>query len=388
MWLQCRLSAYFTFPQSLASALAHQEVVSKQSLSSAHETCNSSTVPNQELPPAFRTASARALMRLRVLVCTFACNVAVLLTVGLSVLRARLRGGQHRRFGPVDPHSISEEARTSPRPVIPPSSSRPSEGSKRQRPPEKPTVSFPVLKAFDGSFINRSDYLKDFGQLSRKNKVIFVHVPKTGGSTIEDSRLFADAQKFHNTKGHSEAGVLRELAPSFRSFTMVRHPCERFVSAWTYVHTTDAPEPERQWYREHFGRGELPTYVASNFFGSGIFFEFLHFMPQHKFVFFPNKTFGVDLLLCQDNWTRSVERLREYLKPVGVPAEIERKRTLNTTHSKCSELPNKTRQRIEKAYALDMCIFYPTGAPTACDGLSVQELTDRYRNCTLHGPTV
>ena len=34
---------------------------------------------------------------------------------------------------------------------------------------------------------------------------------------------------------------------------MVRHPCERFVSAWTYVHTTDAPKPERQWYRESLG---------------------------------------------------------------------------------------------------------------------------------------
>ena len=108
-------------------------------------------------------------------------------------------------------------------------------------------------------------------------------------------------------------------------------------------------------------------------------------MPQHKFVFFHNKTFGVDLLLCQDNWTRSIERLREYLKPVVVPAEIDGRHTLKTTHSKCSDLPNETRQRIEKAFSLDMCVFYPADAPTACSGLSPQELTERYRNCTLRG---
>jgi len=64
------------------------------------------------------------------------------------------------------------------------------------------------LKAFDGSVINRRDYRRDFGQISRKNKAIFVHVPKTGGSTIEDSGLFEDAQPFHNTKGHSDAEML------------------------------------------------------------------------------------------------------------------------------------------------------------------------------------
>ena len=111
------------------------------------------------------------------------------------------------------------------------------------------------------------------------------------------------------------------------------------------------------------------------------FFQFLHFTPQHKFVFFLNKTFGVDLLLCQDNWTRSVERLREYLKPTVLPADIVRRHKRRTEHSKCSGLPEEIRRRIEAAYAMDMCLFFPNKSETACGPLTAGQLTGRYKTC-------
>ena len=44
----------------------------------------------------------------------------------------------------------------------------------------------------------------------------------------------------------------RNLAPGFRSFSMVRHPCERFISAFTYT-LTRAPEPELAWHHKSPG---------------------------------------------------------------------------------------------------------------------------------------
>ena len=41
-------------------------------------------------------------------------------------------------------------------------------------------------------------------QISRKNKLVFAHVPKTGGTTIETSSLFADARTNHPVGGHWE----------------------------------------------------------------------------------------------------------------------------------------------------------------------------------------
>ena len=186
-------------------------------LFNAHETHDSSTgqrdPERSESKLHISTAASTSFqnsqcqsMRLPALAGAFACSVTLLLPLGLSVLRAS-RG----RFEAVG--EKTRPARPSPttRPRVPGPTTRstpntPKPSTTTTRPPFK--TLFPVLKAFDGSVINRAAYRQDFGQLSRKNKAIFVHVPKTGGSTIEDSRLFEDAQKFHNTKGHSEAEVL------------------------------------------------------------------------------------------------------------------------------------------------------------------------------------
>ena len=40
----------------------------------------------------------------------------------------------------------------------------------------------------------------------------------------------------------------RRRAPRFRSFSIVRQPCERFLSAFTYIRTI-APDAEYLWYR-------------------------------------------------------------------------------------------------------------------------------------------
>jgi len=311
------------------------------------------------------------LMNVFALACACACSVAALLSLGLSVLRFA-RPGRYWRFDSAHT-TFWEELRPSHlnKPdAVKSVHLRATPSGHPKRKGKKPKWMRPVKDpAYD----------KDVGQISRTYKLIFVHVPKTGGSTIEQSKLFYDAKKHHPIGGHTRAEILRNLAPGFRSFSMVRHPCERFISAFTYT-LTSAPEPELRWHHTNIGNRTLTAYVASSDFGGDVFWRFLHFQPQHSFLFFANKTFGVDLLLCQDNWTNSIQRLREYMKPAAMPP-FRHTHTRSTTHSKCSDLPKETRQRIEKAYAMDMCLFYPTDAPTACSGLSANELTSRYQTC-------
>ncbi|CAE7875537.1 unnamed protein product, partial [Symbiodinium necroappetens] len=296
-------------------------------------------------------------MNVFALACACACSLAALLSLGLSVLRFA-RPGKYWRF---------DSARTTFWEELRPSAIK--KPGAAESPHLRATPSGLLKKQKDTKGTTRqktwtvkdAEYNNDVGQISRTNRVIFVHVPKTGGSTIEQSTLFTDARKHHAVGSHNKAARLRDLAPRFRSFSMVRHPCERFVSAFTYSRNYANPS-ERRWHRQHVGDRNLTSYVASKDFGGDRFWRFLHFQPQYSFLFFANKTFGVDLLLCQDNWTRSMERLGEYLKPVQLPADMKRKHTRNTTHATCSDLPQKTRQRIEKAYAMDMCLFYPTDA--------------------------
>ncbi|CAE7194858.1 unnamed protein product [Symbiodinium natans] len=309
------------------------------------------------------------------LACACACSLAALLSLGLRVFKF----GKYLRFDsaratfwedlrpalnmPDAVNSLPDRA------TIATPSGHPNKKGKKGK---MPTGRLP------GARVKDAEYDKDVGQISRINKVIFVHVPKTGGSTIEQSKLFYDAKKHHPVGGHTHAEKMRNLAPGFRSFSMVRHPCERFISAFTYT-LTRAPEPELAWHHKNIGSRNVTAYVASSDFGGDVFWKFLHFRPQHSFLFFHNGTFGVDLLMCQDNWTKSMQRLREYMKPtVILPFH---KRARSTTHSKCSDLPKETRQRIERAYAMDMCLFYPTDAPTACSGVSANEMTARYQTC-------
>ena len=75
--------------------------------------------------------------------------------------------------------------------------------------------------------------------ISKKHKFLFIHIQKTGGSTI--SRLlrqhFPDAKPLSNMHAHSyEAkNILKDAYQDYYSFAFVRNPWERLVSWYTMI---------------------------------------------------------------------------------------------------------------------------------------------------------
>jgi len=70
--------------------------------------------------------------------------------------------------------------------------------------------------------------------VSNKHKLIFIHIPKTAGTSFVNSLGIAHSSSFHN---HPEA--VRKFAGyrrwnGFLKVTFVRNPLTRFVSAWLY----------------------------------------------------------------------------------------------------------------------------------------------------------
>ena len=139
-------------------------------------------------------------MNVFALACACACSLAALLSLGLSVLRFA-RPGKYWRFDSarttfweeLRPSAIKKPgAAESPHLRATPSGHPKKKG-------KKPKWKLPAKDpAYD----------KDVGQISRENKLIFVHVPKTGGSTIEQSKLFYDAKRHHPIGGHTKAEKL------------------------------------------------------------------------------------------------------------------------------------------------------------------------------------
>lgn len=80
-----------------------------------------------------------------------------------------------------------------------------------------------------------------------KNKIVFIHIPKTGGSSIQhvlnttgDIAVFYCGQaKLNNVPPqHMPLSALYELnlvPDDFRIITVIRHPYERVISAYNYL---------------------------------------------------------------------------------------------------------------------------------------------------------
>ena len=160
------------------------------------------------------------------------------------------------------------------------------------------------------------DYYKtDKGmQISRENKVIFVHTPKTGGSTIEHSSLFDDARAHHTVGGHFTIGQMMDNMEQrnmsdFLRVGMIRHPCSRFISAFSYLEDQRGNKHDTQFFLQNVSRfGGLDGFLTSGALETTNVGRWAHFRRMEELLFFPNGSFGVDLVMCQEHWADGMAR--------------------------------------------------------------------------------
>lgn len=232
-------------------------------------------------------------------------------------------------------------------------------------------------------------------QISREHRFVFVHVPKTGGTSFERSKVFDDARQFHQIGGHwtigaMMAGVSRDRGPlsTFTTFSIIRHPCSRFVSAFNYL-TKGGNSGDKKWAAKNIGNSTLEEFVQKLDLHQWSFAKHeLHLKPQHMQLFYPNGTFGVGLLMCQEGWDVGMDRLlsvRPDMKGL-LPATTH---ALEMHHEACAALNPETRSHIEKFYALDYCIFNFPSSPSEidtkkCGQLSQAEYSIRRKDCLFY----
>src|ERR1700730_61148 len=74
--------------------------------------------------------------------------------------------------------------------------------------------------------------------IDHRRKLLFIHIARTGGSSIEESLVQEDWWKIDPTTKHLSASQARrrygeEVWRDYTTFAIVRHPWDRFVSMWT-----------------------------------------------------------------------------------------------------------------------------------------------------------
>lgn len=204
-------------------------------------------------------------------------------------------------------------------------------------------------------------------RVSDVNRVLFVHVPKTGGSTIDlifDQEV-EDARKVQRAKRHFTYGELLELEPSlthYWSCGFVRNPWARMVSWWAmtvdmFDRAERGQEPARTKVEKLRGiwgplgqyREDFPTFVLEG----TQHVERLRVPQLHRLE--ANGRGRVDFVGKVENFVHDVNVVREKLglAPVeGLP------RRNSSTHGHYSDYyDDRTRERVAELYAMDIEAF-------------------------------
>lgn len=143
-------------------------------------------------------------------------------------------------------------------------------------------------------------------------KLLFIHIPRTGGSTIVSHAAQLDVCiKGHNIreKGFQHLRELdKNLLSDYHLFTIIRNPWERVLSAFLYlnnggINLEDAMDGKK--YVEKY-QGDFNEFIFYEFNKKSILNQ-LHFIPQLMWIEGPGYEIKVDTILKFRSFTTNLK---------------------------------------------------------------------------------
>lgn len=183
-----------------------------------------------------------------------------------------------------------------------------------------------------------------------KGKVLFIHVPKTGGSTItyELRRHHPSSMNtnspwpgYHSTPQHLHSGPLTEIfQPGAFAyvFMVVRHPVDRVCSEYSWNQRTRSIKvPFRLWLRMKLFQARRSPYLDDN-----------HWRPQEDF-----ECLNAEVFRLEDGLDKVFRRLTE-VTGADYSGNPEARKVAGTASP---TMPKADRNLIGKFYANDFRRF-------------------------------
>lgn len=182
---------------------------------------------------------------------------------------------------------------------------------------------------------------------------LFVHVPKTAGTSIE--KCLQDVNdKTQVVGGHSTCDALVKHKPkefsNLFTFTIVRNPWDRLVSAYLYM--------LKMGTSDILGNGEIKKYTTFDAFVTEYcdeksINENMHLKPQYLFV-------CVDGELAVDYWGKYEELNKAWnviCKKIKKNIALPWLNKSNETREYKSYYNHRTQEKVRKLYARDIELF-------------------------------
>ncbi|MES0489106.1 MAG: sulfotransferase family 2 domain-containing protein [Leptospirales bacterium] len=142
-----------------------------------------------------------------------------------------------------------------------------------------------------------------FKEFNHRYKIIFIHIPKNAGTSIENA-LFGTYGKVGHHKAISYYQEDSEKFKQYLKFAVVRNPFDRIISAFRYLKNGGRNKFDSEWAKIHLSKYKNFSDFINALDEKKIQDEILswkHFEPQYKYVYDENGNCLVDYIIYFEN---------------------------------------------------------------------------------------
>jgi hypothetical protein len=209
------------------------------------------------------------------------------------------------------------------------------------------------------------------GHISDRYRCIFVHVPKTGGSSIKATSIFEDQRVKSEMPlpEHATAQEIRRRYPKefekYFKFAFVRNPYARLVSAYFYLSRGGSGNArDTEIYTKYFEAGERDfSSFCRNSLCEAMINDVIHLRPQCHFVCDLDLNVIVDFVGRQEVIMADIKRVYSV---IGAPYEHYHALWSNNKHYS-EYYAGDIHEKVFALYRQDFDLFEYPPSPEACN---------------------
>ena len=142
-------------------------------------------------------------------------------------------------------------------------------------------------------------------------KCIYVHIPKTGGISINDA-LWGNPGGVHKSIGEYARIFSPQTLEDYFKFTFVRNPWDRLVSAYVFMKSGGQHAADASWAQAHLdGLDDFDSFVR-HWVSSQNIYRGIHFIPQADFLKL-HGTLAIDFIGRMENIEADFDTVKRQL---------------------------------------------------------------------------
>lgn len=183
--------------------------------------------------------------------------------------------------------------------------------------------------------------------------VVFIHIPKAAGSSVNMS-IFGNMGLGH-LKARDYVNLFGFLNyKSFFKFTIVRNPYDRFESAYNFLVNGGMSTQDENFTKKYLKDfKDINDFVLNGFTSSKIIQEWVHFVPQYKYVYVNNRLY-VDFIGKTENITKDFKYVSNI---IGLTSDLQYINKTSNQSIKSSLLNNESKRILADFYNKDFELF-------------------------------